>query len=259
MGRSATLKWHRLFYAAVVLPLLVHANYVIARTLKVGAVPTRPPYVFAESHSGIEVDIVREALKAANYSVEFSYMPYNRRVLEMRRESLDGIMTVAENSGIKAYYSKPYIAYRNVVISLKSSALVINSVADLQGKKITAFVGASQYLGEDFISLTKSRRDYSEMINIEAIPGFLFKKKADVIVMDINIFGYYRNASSLFNGTAPIQVHPIFPETLYKVGFHEKQIRDDFNQGLQVIRDNGIYNKILRFYAGKNDPILPQN
>lgn len=67
-------------------------------TLAVGL--TIPPYNIPETNSGIELDIVREALKAKGYSIKPKYVPFARRNLELSNREADGVLTINTDSGI---------------------------------------------------------------------------------------------------------------------------------------------------------------
>ena len=108
--------------------LLLLSNAVFSKTLKIAAVPFKPPYVFPKTESGIELDIVKESLRVGGYVVEFTYFPYKRRLAQIKNGKLDGVMTVAENSGLQVYFSDPYVQYQNVVISLKNRSFIINEI-----------------------------------------------------------------------------------------------------------------------------------
>jgi polar amino acid transport system substrate-binding protein len=247
-----------MFFSVACLPLakgkitllsfLFFSNIVFSKSLVVGAVLYRPPYVFPSTESGIELEIVKASLSVEGYSVEFKYMPFTRRISQLIAGKLDGAMTVNENSGLKLYYSEPYVQYKNVVISLKKRSFDINAIEQLRTKKITAYVSASTHLGPAFTKVATGHPQYEEITLLESIVAFLFLKRTDVIIIEEEIFNYFRKHSSYFNGDTPVKVHYLFPEIEFKVAFINKEVRDDFNRGLQHIRSTGLYDQIVEKY-----------
>ena len=49
----------------------------------------------------------------------------------------------------------------------------------------------------------------------------------------------------------PITIHAIFPPNPRKAVFKDSVIRDRFNVGLKTIQSNGVYDAILKKYAGQ--------
>ncbi len=55
-----------------------------------------------------------------------------------------------------------------------------------------------------------------------------------------------KQLSNQVDATEGIVYHKIFSEkTEFQVNFKERQIRDDFNEGLKHIREKGIYQQIF--------------
>lgn len=70
----------------------------------------------------------------------------------------------------------------------------------------------------------------------------------DTIVLDINIFKYYKKSEQKIDTSAAIDIFEVFQPTNYKVAFINEAIRDDFNAGLKELRDSGDYQKIINSY-----------
>ena len=71
-----------------------------------------------------------------------------------------------------------------------------------------------------------------------------------MVIVDKYVFQWFRNKlASTYDTTEQIDFHDIFPiETHYQVSFKDKVLRDDFNQGLQHLRDTGQYQAIIQRY-----------
>ncbi len=90
--------------------------------------------------------------------------------------------------------------------------------------------------------------DYREIHDQSKQIEMLFLRRTEVIIMDINIFKYFikHSESSIYN--KPFNVHYIFNERPYSAGFRSKEIRDQFDQGIQQMRENGSYQLIIDNY-----------
>ncbi|MBC8176372.1 MAG: hypothetical protein H8E19_03130, partial [Deltaproteobacteria bacterium] len=53
-----------------------------------------PPYNIPETKSGIELDIVREALKDRGYTIKPKYVPFARVKKELKDKTVDGALTI---------------------------------------------------------------------------------------------------------------------------------------------------------------------
>ncbi|MBN1968016.1 MAG: transporter substrate-binding domain-containing protein [Candidatus Delongbacteria bacterium] len=208
-----------------------------------------PPYVLSDTNEGIELEIVKEALLRKGHDIELKYLPFARVVEAMKQKEVDAAMTIQESSGITdVYYSNSHIEYQNVVVSLAEKNYKIEKISDLSNKSVLAFQNAKLYLGEEFKNEMGKNPNYREIAQQENQVAMLFMDRADVDVVDINIFKYYKDKTTKTDTSLPIVFHEIFPKTNYKVAFKDQKIRDDFNSGLKEIKADGTYDKIFKKY-----------
>ena len=208
-----------------------------------------PPYVIQGSDNGVDADIVRQALAASNYTLKLDYVPFARVAVSMTNKTADAAFPINEASGVTGvYYSDSHISYQNVVVGLKSKSLKIGSVEDLKGLRVVAFGDAKNYLGTDFAAMAKANKNYYEIADQESQVKMLFKDRADVLVMDINIFKYFRQNIKDMDASQEVTFFKIFDPTPYKVAFTSKEVRDKFNAGLKAIKASGKYNEIFNTY-----------
>jgi len=194
------------------------------------------------------LEIVRGALKLKGYTLDPIYVPFGERVKAYEEQKLDGIMTIDERSGVQAFYSDVVTTYQNVAISLKSKNLPIARLSDLRGKHLIAFQDATIYLGEEFTAAAKASQ-YEEVATQADQVLALYAGRADVIVLDKNIFLYYRDkVAKQIDVTQPIVMHDLFPQNDYKAAFAAKDVRDDFNEGLKRLRESGECERIIKRY-----------
>ena len=206
------------------------------------------PYNIPETNSGMELDIVREALGMKGYVIVPKYVPFARRNLELLEGRVDGVLTINTNSGVKAYYSDEHIICENVVVSLKKKGFKFKNVQDLKGKSVVAFQEATIYLGDDFAAMAKENPKYRELARQQLQINLLYLDRVDAIVLDRNIFLYLKERNRKVDTTQPVDMAFIFKPTPFRVAFSSKKVRDDFNEGLRELRESGRYGKIVEGY-----------
>lgn len=209
------------------------------------------PYNIPEKNCGIELDIVREALAMKGYRVKTKYVPFARRILEIAQGEVDGVLTVNENSDLDVYLSDQHIVCENVAVSLKKKKFEIGKVSDLKDKSILTFQNARKYLGKAFVAAAEASPDYREISKQELQINLLYGDRVDVIVLDKSIFYYHKKNNKMVDTTQPIDIWYIFEEVPFRVGFVDKKVRDDFNDGLKKLRESGRYEEILKKYVSK--------
>ena len=86
-----------------------------------------PPYCFPESDSGIELDVIGEALAYRGHRLVPRYFPLARVPLAFRQGEVQAAMTDLgqDLSPQGAHYGEPAVLYRNVLISLQGRRLKI--------------------------------------------------------------------------------------------------------------------------------------
>ena len=234
----------RIFITIIILLITVNAN---AKDVTLVAGLSLPPYIIQESNSGMEYDIIKEALAQQGHNLTLHYVPFVRVAVDYK--NFDGATTINESSGISGNYSDEVMTYRNYAISLKENGLKIDTIQDLKDKRIVAFQNASKYLGSEYNEVTKNNSKYSEQGNQSLQVKMLYSNRADAVVSDINIFKYYKKKTTDIDTSGEVVLHEIFPGVTYKVLFNDATIRDDFNKGLKSLRDSGRYDEIISSYV----------
>ena len=92
---------------------------VVAKELKPAVSVALPPYFIQETETGMELEIIQEALKLSGHTIKPVFLPFARVTLAMENGKVDCASTINENSGVKAHYSDNHIVYQNFAISLK--------------------------------------------------------------------------------------------------------------------------------------------
>ncbi len=214
-----------------------------------------PPYIMDGGKAGIELQIVRRALKLKGYTVRVRQMPYGELADAVVTKGVDAAATVTPTDN-GTYYSDDYITFRNAAITRKRSGLKIDTIADLQGKSIVAWQNAYEDLGPEFQALfapdvtAPYRKKYREIASQKQQVEMFWKGQAEVIVIDEAVMQWFtREMPKDVDTSAPLVYHRIFPpKTQFRISFKSERVRDDFNAGLQEIRSSGLYEKLYERY-----------
>jgi len=214
-----------------------------------------PPYVMDHGKSGIEIDIVRTALKLKGYTFSIRQMTYGELADAVDTKDVDAAATVTKmNNG--TFYSENYITFRNAAITKQNSGLKIDSIADLKGKSIVAWQNAYEDLGPEFQALFSPkikapyRKKYREIANQKQQVEMFWKGEAQVIVIGESVMQWFtKELANKVDTAQPLVYHWIFPpKTAFRISFKSAKVRDDFNVGLNEIRKSGAYKKICEKY-----------
>ncbi|EDY87298.1 extracellular solute-binding protein, family 3 [gamma proteobacterium HTCC5015] len=200
------------------------------------------PYINSETQAGPQLSIVRDAFALVGHNVTGVLFTSNERAIKLLRTgAVDAVVNIPEGLG-DIHYSTPVLHYQNYAISLSERQLKIEKVSDLKPYSIVAFQRASQFLGEEFGEIAASNEQYLEAANQLSQVGMLFKQRTDVIVIDHRIFNYIRSTHftrEMVNQA--VSFHPIFPSSPRSTGFTSAVLRDDFDRGLQQLKETGVY------------------
>lgn len=214
-----------------------------------------PPFVTDKGKAGLEIEIVREALKYKGHSFTTIQCSYKRLEIAVANMGTDAAAGVRQTDD-RTYYSDYFIGFKNFAITKRKSGIALNSVSDLKGKHIIAWQNAYKDLGPEFESLFSPTvkesyiNKYSEIWIQEKQVEMFWLGRADVIIIDESIFKWFtKKLSENINTSEEIVYHNIFPEkTEFQVNFRDEKTRDDFNEGLRYIREKGIYQGIFDNY-----------
>lgn len=246
------MKSHWVIAIALLAPLLWSGAAVAEprpTPLKLITSSSIPPYVIIEENRGIVSDMMREALALKNYELKLSYSTNKRLMAELLAHKVDGAFNFPPGNLQGFYYSDPIVSYQNVAIALSRHNFTINNVDDLADKSIIAFQNSGLFLGQKYQQMSQQNPRHVEVSQQRSQLFMLFMERTDVIVMEINIFLYYLQEIQQLTGIKhPFTVYPIFPKAPRHAVFVDAKVRDDFNQGLQQLKDSGQYDAIISRY-----------
>lgn len=237
-----------------VLALLAIALPAGAANVRMAFGDNLPPYILVGSSSGIEVDIVREALAYRGHVLQPVFMPMGRIPVTFTGGKADAIMMDVgqDMTAAGGQYGDPPVLYDNVLFTLASRGLSIRQPADLRTLWVMSFVGAATRYPEWLGPLQHSRY-YVEHNNQAVQPLLLALGRYDVVVCDRTIFTYFsrqqQRADPKFR-MPRVNEHPLpaADARAYRPVFRSARVRDDFNAGLAFLRKSGRYDAIYKHY-----------
>jgi len=210
-----------------------------------------PPYVMSKSNSGIEIDIIREALQFKGHTLKPKYVPLARLTQQFVDHKVDAVQRDGEIDLSKqgGFYADVSIKYHDVMITLKEHHIVLKKPEDLTGLRVIAFQGAVKTYPE-WLEPVKAAGHYYEKNNQILQIRTLHTKRYDVVVADENIINYFTNKVRKEGEITllPTDTHDFTQPYGYRPVFRSRIIMEDFNAGLKKLHDTGRYQQIIDGY-----------
>lgn len=215
-----------------------------------------PPFCFPETNSGIELEVIGEALAYRGHSLKPVYFPFARVPRSFKTYKVDAAMTDGGEDlrPFGAHYGDSAVVYDNVFITLARRNLKIRTPADLKGLTVISFQGAAkrypQWLGP-VVDAGNFFEQNDQAIQVRTLD----LGRYDVVLSDRTIFKYFSRQYQSETGreTNPVVEHPftqVNPED-YRPLFRDAKIRDDFNAGLKQLKASGRFRQIYDKYLLK--------
>ncbi|UZP66443.1 ABC transporter substrate-binding protein [Desulfovibrio mangrovi] len=242
-----------LFLFAGLLCLLVAtcatAHATGKRMLRVASHDFVAPLVMPDKRTGLEVDIVREALQLEGYDMTLVFLPAPRMLDALTNGKVDAAFPLRAHAVTDALYlSDSHITFNNVAVSLEEANAVINCPSDLAKYNVEAFLGASRWLPEEFRTMARNNPSYAEQNDQQAQVCSFFARRDRVIVLEQHIFDYYAGKGSCNPLKQRYVLHDILDPAYVAVAFTERDLRDAFNRGLAKLKQSGRYEQIVWRY-----------
>lgn len=234
--------------------LVLSTGAAVAHEVTVAFGQHKPPYVSLNGQHGIEVDLFREVLALNGHTLRIKIMPKRKVKFSLNKYKDFDAASSVNLSNDQFHYSDQFVSFNNIAVTRERDNITLNKVADLAPYKLGTWQGANVSLGKEFATLygrhgrQRARyRDFASQLqqNIEFWTGNI-----DVLIIDRNIFEYYRKFLSQEFGTdqAVVYHHLFSKETPYYAAFKERGLRDEFNDALETLRTSGRYQEIINRY-----------
>ncbi len=224
------------------------APICLAETVRLG-LRAVPPYVYTDSQgrfTGLEHDIVVQALRRAGHEPLVSVYPYSRLFVTYRAGEIDAAGPASPAFGLAGTLSQPYLSYQNVVMTLAENPLTLSTVQDLRGLKVVAFQNARTVLGANYASAVDHASLYDELADQRLQVNLLMTGRVDAVVAERRILRYFiDHPLAGLNSTKPVREHKVFEPTPYHVVFRDPRWAADFDRGLLALMADGSYSRLL--------------
>lgn len=224
------------------------------KTILLASTKSMPPYLYQSEKTGIEYEIVIQSFLAADIDdVQHIDVHFKRGIMLLRNKSIDAITSNLGNQEYNSvetpiHSSEPILNYIDCAISLRSNNFNLNSIKNFYGKRVWAFKSASLVLGDEFNKMTLANEAYTETFPQENQIKVLINKRIDIAISDKNIFLSGLKKAGIEDGEKKFIFHSVGEPTKRAVRFFSRELRDKFNKGLNIIKKDGSYKKILIKY-----------
>jgi len=229
------------------------AHAASARELKVAFGQEKAPYLWVENGQvkGIEFDIVKAALAAAGDTLTAGILPNRRVTIVLAENDFDMVTGMQMHQAGEAFYSDDYLTYANFAITRKDRAIRLGKLADIFSHSVAIWQNAWEDLNLSIIRPAgPAGLDYTEFPSQYRQTRFFWAGRADINIIDRNIFTWYsRQMAAEIDTTPEVEFHNILPTVRVRAAFRSPRDRDDFNAGLKRLRARGDYEKIFDKYG----------
>ena len=204
---------------------------------------------------GYTVEIISEAFKRVGYTLETVWLPWKKAQVEAARGDFDGLGAsfYNEERAAKFAYSNPIAATEIVFFKRSEDDIKYSSLEDLKPYKIGT--GFEYGYPEEFV-----KADYLEKIEAYELKTNITRllyKRIDLIIGSRKAILYYLNQkypdrmSSLEMLGDPLETLSLYV-LFSKMTPDYKQKVEDFNRGLEMIKEDGTYEKIMEKHGLKS-------
>lgn len=241
-----TFKAWVLVLAFVMLP---HVS-LKAREIRMVTVDWAPYYAENLPQEGVISEIVQTAFQRAGHQASLEFLPWERSMRSALSGQYDVVMGAyySEMRETKFDYSDAIYEVEVGIIARKD--LGITSYSSLQQLSKYRFgIGLGWVNSPDFDTAHFLMKEAVTMpvLNIRK----MYRKRIDLSVMSVKVFEYELAKSDLQGQLQTVVLQPLLAKNpLYlmvpKSNPGARGIIQDFNRGLQMIKDDGTYEKILQ-------------
>jgi polar amino acid transport system substrate-binding protein len=244
--------FHGLMALLTAAALLVAAPVAEARRVVMCTVPWAPFYDPALEDEGFISELSRAAFRAAGHDAKLEFMPWARAMLEVRQGDRDVLMG--------AYYTderaETYIASDR----LYTTSVGLVALRDLGVETYDELRDLSDYtIGYGRGWATTDEFDNAEYLDKEAADNNvlnvrkLYAGRIDMIAMNFDRFSQIAADEGFDPERAVFLDPPLQSSGLYLMASRAiedaEALVEDFNKGLETIRENGRYDEIVERFG----------
>ncbi len=239
----------RLPIAAAVFPLLIALAFPLqAREISMLTVEWAPHYGSNLPEKGLTTAIVKAAFKAVGHSSDVDFIPWARALKEVEEGKSDIIMGAYHNKEREEHYifSDPiYFLELGLIARPGLGVSRYDSLRDLTPYRIGISRGFANSAEFDAANYLDKHAVTFPNLNIRK----LFRGRIDMAVMNFDLFRHEARKEGFCISDVEFMDPPLETHGLYLMASRNisdgQQIIQDFNQGLDAIRKNGGFDRIV--------------
>ena len=239
----------------ILLIYLFSFNLYAEEVVTILASDSIPPYVMTKENGqgdlpGLQVELVDAALNEFSIKTNWKFMTNNRIVVEYNKKIEYAALNISFMSqSDNVFESDPVIYYKNCVIG--RSSLKATWFKELKSLKILGHQRAKNIYASVFGDYDFDNKNYNEVTNQKTLAYHAVSYRTDLVLSDALVLSYYANKhfGPQFKNADLICLKEI--KSPRSLGFKSAKLRDQFNQGLKLIKSKGLYKKILDKYSNQ--------
>lgn len=242
-----------LFLFIILLSINTYANQ---KHIDLVTDPWVPYYGPDIKNNGYFAHLVKEAFKRKGYSLTIHFRPWKRALLTAKAGKFDGILgAFYKNKRTKYFeYSNAIDKSKIVFFSKKESNIKYKNLNDL--KPYLIGVVRDYHYSDDFFKFKSKLRLYESKDTNHNIKLLLYNRLDLVlgsknVILDLIEKNYKKEKEKFIMLETPLIYNHLYVP-ISKKNKNYKQIIEDFNEGLDEIKKDGTFNKILKQYFKEN-------
>ncbi len=202
-------------------------------------------------NDGFIVEIALESFRSAGYTtIDVSFFPWSRCLEMGKKGDIDAVVAAWHNEerAKDFYYSEPLIVNLKMFFKRKNSAVIstYSTLRDLEPYTIGIVRGYTY--SEEFDSADYLKKDESD--DVKMMFRKFFHERTDIVAASYYPALYVlEHELRLFKDDVEKIEPPLKKDPLYvifpKENKNSRRLRDDFNKGLKILKENGRFQDIL--------------
>jgi polar amino acid transport system substrate-binding protein len=233
---------------AVLMTLAVMASPVQARDISMLTVEWAPHYGSDLPEQGLTTAIVKAAFNAVGHRSEVDFIPWARALKEVEEGKADVVMGAYHSKERERIYhfSDPiYFLELGLIARPGLGVSRYETLRDLTPYKIGVSRGFAN--SEEFDAATYLDKHVATFPNLNIRK--LFRGRIDMAVMNFDLFRYEARKEGFCISDVEFMEPPLETHGLYLMASRNipdgAQLMQDFNRGLETIRRNGEFDRIV--------------
>ncbi|WP_144206795.1 type 2 periplasmic-binding domain-containing protein [Shewanella donghaensis] len=204
------------------------------------------PYFFVNEKRGLQYELLSAALSMNNILLGEVTFATNLRALRLvKTKKTDCIINSPSNSD-GLFLTQSLIEYQNSVFFLNKNKLEIDEIEDLKNYSLVGFQNAHQYLGQEFLALSKTHNNYHEIANQKNQVLMLFGERIQAIILEQRIFDYYRRQiENQIKSTYEVTKITLFDQAPRYIACHDPDTAILVNEAISLLKQTNLYQQIL--------------